>query len=315
MGLPDLPDPARLPFRRLHRRGLLGRSTAVPDRPGDSLTAHGPRTVRNSRTHAVLILAIGALALSIGGCAGTLVRSSLATPSPAQDALLILPGFGYGRSGEAALRALAAPMSAEHIDLFVPSYISRAGLAQSRTKLQRFIRDHHLERYARLHVFAFLAGAWTLNPLADTQAPANLTTVIYDRSPYQERAPRIADEALHLRAWLRFGSPIFDVARTPYPPLAAPRVKVGIVVETLPTTFIKQHAERARRYGPFAFRCDAFGQRHEDCIYLPLNHDDLYRQFAAVWPEVRAFIREGRFTTAANRSPPSGDALAIPRAR
>ena len=56
----------------------------------------------------------------------------------------------------------------------------------------RFIQDNNLARYERLHVFAFLAGAWTLNPLLDGRALPNLATVVYDRSPYQERAPRIA---------------------------------------------------------------------------------------------------------------------------
>jgi hypothetical protein len=56
------------------------------------------------------------------------------------DALLVLTGFGYGRAGRKALRA-------------------RSGLVASRTKLERFIREQRLDRYERLHVFAFIAGA------------------------------------------------------------------------------------------------------------------------------------------------------------
>ena len=136
--------------------------------------------------------------------------------------MLVLPGFGYGGDGEAALRSLAPAMAREGIDLYVPTYISRAGIADSRAKLQRFIRDQRLERYQRLHVFAFIAGAWTLNPLVEMDRLPNLATVVYDRSPYQERAPRIADEELHFLTWVRYGSPVFDVASTPYPPLSAP---------------------------------------------------------------------------------------------
>ena len=159
-------------------------------------------------------------------------------------------------------------------------------------------------------IFAFIAGAWTFNPLAETQTLPNLATVIYDRSPFQERAPRIAAEKLHFLTWVRYGSPVFDVARTPYVPLAVPGVKVGLLVETQPTSFIKQHEETARGYGAFRFECDAFMQRHEDCIYVPMSHDELYRRFTEVWPELLAFIRTGRFSSAASRMLPAGDPLA-----
>ena len=225
------------------------------------------------------------------------------------EALLVLRGFGYGGDGERALRALEPTIAAQGMDLFVPDYISRSGLGDSRKKLQRFIQDR-LARYQRLHVFAFIAGGWTLNPLVEAGGVPRLATVIYDRSPLQERAPRIADEKLHFLTWVRYGSPVFDLARTPYPPLTAAGVNVGLVVETSPTSFIRDHEQTARSYGPFRFACDAFAQRHDDCMYVTLNHDELYVRFAEVWPEVLAFIRTGRFSSAANRTPPQGDPLA-----
>jgi hypothetical protein len=238
-------------------------------------------------------------------CAGSIASPSLTPAKPRTDALLILPGFGYSGDGEKTLRSLVAAMAGEEIDLYVPTYIERAGLAESRTKLQRFIRDHRLDQYARLHVFAFIAGAWTFNPLIETQTLPNLTTVIYDRSPFQERAPRIATEKLHFLTWLRYGSPVFDVAKTPYVPLALPNVKVALLVETKATSFIKHHEVTARSYGEFHFDCDAFMQRYEDCMYVPLNHDELYERFTDVWPELLAFIRTGHFSSAANRVPPA----------
>jgi hypothetical protein len=255
-------------------------------------------------------LVILALCAGSAACAGSIAKPSLSPPKPGVDALLVLPGFGYSRAGEKALRSLAVPMAAEGIDLYVPTYLSRGGLIKSRANLQRFIRDHRLDRYSRLHVFAFIAGAWTLNPMLETQPLPNLATVVYDRSPLQERAPRIADEKLHFLTWLRYGSPVFDLAKTPYAPLTAPGVKVALVVETMPTSFIRKHEREARSSGPFRFECDAFMQRHDDCLYLPMNHDELYRRFADVWPEILTFIRTGRFTSQATRTPPTGDPLA-----
>jgi len=246
---------------------------------------------------------------AFAACAGTIKPSTSPAP-PAAEALLVLPGFGYGGGGEAAFRSLAPAMAREGMDLYVPAYISRGGLADGRAKLQRFLRAQRLERYQRLHVFAFLAGGWTFNPLMEMEPLPNLATVVYDRSPYQERAPRIADEHLHFLTWVRYGRPVFDVAHTPYAPLSTPGVKVGIVVETTPTSFVKAHETEARSYGPFRFECEAFMQRYDDCTYVRLNHDELYVRFADVWPELLAFIRSGRFTAAATRTPPTGDALA-----
>jgi hypothetical protein len=242
-------------------------------------------------------------------CAPAIVRPAAPLQRGA-DALLVLPGFGYSRSGARALRALAPVMARDGIDLFVPSYVTRSGLADSRTTLERFIRDKRLDRYQRLHVFAFIAGGWTLNPLAD-RLP-NLATIVYDRSPFQERAPLIAADDLRLLAWIRYGATIFDVARTPYVPLDAPNVKVALMIESTPTTSIKRHGKQALAYGPFEFDCDAFAQRYDDCLYLPLNHDQLYQRFAGVWPDVRTFIRTGQFDRNAPRRPPA-DPLAWSR--
>src|SRR5262249_18019356 len=151
-------------------------------------------------------------------------------------------------------------------------------------------------RYERVHVFAFIAGAWTLNPAASRGMLPNLASVIYDRSPFQERAPKIAVDALPLLAWLRYGSTIFEIARTPYPPLTDARVRIGLMVESRPTAFVRHHGRDANAVGAFDARCEAFAQRYDDCAFVALSHDEIYSRFADVWPDVEAFIHAGRFT-------------------
>src|SRR5262245_55857609 len=107
------------------------------------------------------VLLLSVAACLVGGCAGQ-IRPAL-KPTTRSEALLILPGFGYGRAAEDTLRALAPALAAEGLDLYVPSYISRRGLGASRGHLRDFIREQRLERYDRLHVFAFIAGGWTFN--------------------------------------------------------------------------------------------------------------------------------------------------------
>jgi hypothetical protein len=251
-------------------------------------------------------LAVVIWCLTSIGCAGT-IRPSVTPSKPAADALVILPGFGYGRAGEEAFRSLAPQMASEGFDLYLPTFVSRSGLHASRDRLRQFVRANRLDRYERIHVFAFIAGAWTFNPLADADLLPNLTTVIYDRSPYQERAPLVAMRKLRFLTWLKYGRVVFDVAKTPYAPLTDDDIKVGLVVETTPTSFIKRYAAEAKRQGPYDFACDALKQRYDDCVYVPMNHNELYSGFSKIWPDVRTFIRTGRFTTSANRTPPASD--------
>lgn len=240
---------------------------------------------------------------TLGACAGAVVPES---PRPEQrEALLVLPGFGYSHGATAMFRALRAALTEDGIDLFVPNYVERGGLDESRAELRGFIRDNHLERYARVHVFAYIAGAWTLNPLLDSAAMPNVVTIVYDRSPMQERAPRVAYDKLHFLTWLRYGQPVFDMARRRYPALATGSPRVGIVVETRPTSLIKRYSKTALSYGPLRFECDQFDQRFDDCIYVSLSHDELYTRFGDVLPDVLAFIKAGRFTDAATRAAPT----------
>lgn len=246
--------------------------------------------------------------VSCAACAGAISRPLDTSSKPATDALVVIPGFGYSSAGERVFRSLAQSMAADGIDLYLPTYVSRRGLDNSRARLWRFIRANRLERYARVHIFAFIAGGWTVNPLVDTNALPNLTSIVYDRSPYQERAPRIAMDRLRLLTWMRYGHVVFDVARTPYPPVSSPRVRIGILVETVPTSFVKRFRSSASRYGPYQFECNAFNQPHDDCAYVALSHDQLYVRFAEVWSDVRSFIRTGQFTSTAIRIPPAADA-------
>ena len=240
----------------------------------------------------------------VASCKHSLIPTA---PEPAsRQALLVLPGFGYGRSSEKSFQRAAALLGRAGVDLYVANYVARSGLAESRKRLLEFYRTRHLDRYERVHVFAFIAGAWTLNPALNSGALPNVRSVVYDRSPLQERAPRIAVERLRIPARIRYGQVLFDVAKTPYVPVARDSLRVGIMVESRPTGFIRRYAKRARSYGPIDFDCASLQQRFDDCAYVALNHDELYTHFDALVPELLAFVRNGRFSDAATRTPPAG---------
>ena len=247
--------------------------------------------------------------LTLAGCANAIVRPAAFPVKPDTDALVVLPGFGYNRGAERAFKSLAPSLAADGFDLYLPTFVARSGLDESRERLEDFFEKNRLARYDRVHVFAFLAGGWTFNALGEIRTLPNLSTIVYDRSPYQERAPRVALDKLRFLTWVKYGPVVFDLARTRYTPLTVPGVTVGLVVETSPTSFIKRYADTARGYGAYDFACGAFGQPHDDCLYVAMNHDELYSRFAEVWPEVRSLIRTGRFSASANRTAPPGETV------
>ena len=254
------------------------------------------------------LVAAVSLAL-LAGCS----RSARLPDPPRRDALLVVPGFGYDDKARRVISSTKNALAAEGIDLVVAEYLRRKGLGASRDALLEIYRERGLDRYDRVHVFAFIAGSWTLNPaLADGQMP-NVASIIYDRSPYQERAPRIAMDRLRIPTRLFYGNVLFEVARAAYPPLEKRDRRIGILVETRATGFLRRFAWTAERYGTFDFRCDAFAQPYDDCVYIDMNHDELYDRFPRVVPEVVHFIRNGRFSAAADRTPPVRDSTRVPR--
>src|SRR5262245_24450503 len=122
-------------------------STSGHDAGAPSTIAVG---VWRMRTRLVRQVAFVTACLCLGACAGQ-VRPDLSATAPRSEALLVLPGFGYGRHAEHALRELRGQMKDEGFDLYVPSYISRGGLDKSGERLQRFLREQRLDRYDRVH--------------------------------------------------------------------------------------------------------------------------------------------------------------------
>src|SRR5689334_12181970 len=96
------------------------------------------------------IAVIVAAAVTAVSCAGPAMKPALTPAAPHQDALLILPGLGYGRGDGQAFRVIANSARADGIDVFVPPYLTRGGLADARSKLREYMRAQHLDRYERL---------------------------------------------------------------------------------------------------------------------------------------------------------------------
>ena len=87
---------------------------------------------------------------------------------------------------------------------------------------------------------------------------------------------------------------------------------MGLVVETAPTSFIKRYASTARGYGAYGSNAARSGSVTTTACMSRSITTSSTRGSREVWPEVRSFIRTGRFSAAANRTPPGSGATGGP---
>ena len=227
----------------------------------------------------------------------------------ADEAVLVVPGITIGTAGR---HAVARFFGATRYDLFFVDYLHgaflhRCSLAEAVRHLQAFVDTHELAAYPRLHVYANILGGWTFNLAQREHRLANLASAVYDRSPIQERAPAVVSGLLPASTRALFGSVVEDMAATPYPALAHPTARVGLVIEDRASLLMRTLRGPARRMGPISFEADDFGQLHDDAIHLPLSHDGIYSGIGSYGPALLHFFREGRFPEDAARERHPGD--------
>jgi hypothetical protein len=228
------------------------------------------------------------------------------TPKSEKEALLILVGFG---SKTHNVKHIARYFSNKGYDLYQPDYISRKSIAKGVDNVDRFVAKHDLRSYKKVHVFCYIIGGWTFNTWYAKKPLPNIASVIYDRSPLQERAPYALMKDIPVLIRLLAGNVMKEFSETPYPQVVNPPFKTGILIETIPTKLISKHRKTAAQLGPVNWTVESLKQSCTDYCYVPLNHDDFYTTFELTGTRIFEFIREGKFAADADRNQPVNDPL------
>jgi hypothetical protein len=211
------------------------------------------------------------------------------------QALLILPGFGSKIYGTRALKQF---FKQAEMPVYIPRYISRKSIRLSINALERYYQKQGLVEYKQLHVLSYIVGSWTLNQWIADYGKRNIKTIIYDRSPLQERAPLILLKDMALVNALVFGKITRDFVNTPYPVLNDSTIIKGVFIETYATNVVRKHKETAMEQGPLSWDVTDLKQPVNDFTYLPLNHDQMYTKPQEFGNEVFYFIEHGHFSEA-----------------
>jgi hypothetical protein len=227
------------------------------------------------------------------------------TVRSSKEALLIIPGFGSRAEG---VDDIAKYFSGKGYDLFIPSYISRDSLNACVDNLDQFITRYKLKEYKKLHVFSYIIGSWTVNRWLQRNPKNNIASIIYDRSPLQERAPYALDKDLHLIVrWLE-GDIVREFSTIPYEPIINDSaIDIGIIIESRATRLIRNHKKSAMQLGPLDWTVEGRKQQCDDYLFTVNNHDEMYHDFDLIGSQIFHFIRNGKFTEAAARTKPALD--------
>lgn len=252
--------------------------------------------------------------ITVGACAPLHV-----TPPPGAakypEAIVILPGLGLNRDTPGHVKQFAESADRAGYEVYLADFQGRRSLDHGVEKLHAFLSEQKLERYDRVHVFAYILGGYTFNRFQQKYPIKNLGNVVYDRSPLQELAPIFASKGwLALPARIKIGPVVADLAATPYRAVPLSGSKVGLIVENRATRFIRARKDRALELAaPLSFDPGGLDQDYDAVIHVPFDHDEMYENFDAIGPELLHFFKHGSFTPHAAREPLDIDPFAAER--
>ncbi len=215
-----------------------------------------------------------------------------------KEAILILPGFNSKKHGVKDIRDFFAHKG---YDVFIPHYLGRDSLQQCVNTVSIFMESHHLAEYKKLHVISYIAGTWVLNLWIQQHPNNNISSIVYDRSPMQERIPLALSIDNPLLFKLLLGNILKEFANTPYPSIQNDTKQIGFVIENKPTKLFLKHKKTALKSGDISFSIDSFHQSCDDYFYDCINHDEMYYQFNVIGPEILYFFKHGSFTKEARK--------------
>jgi hypothetical protein len=216
-----------------------------------------------------------------------------------RTALLILPGLRIRNKGK---RAIEEWVETVPYDVYVPDYFLKESLDATIEQLHHELESYQLDTYREVYAWVYILGGWTLNLYLQKYPLDNLTKIIYDRSPLQEQAARIVIERIPSLINMVMGQTLKDFRDTPYPSLDAADRKIGLVIETRASPYVRWHTEEVIPVEEENWKPNAFNQDHIDYCYVYLHHLEMYYSFHQIGDILLHFFETNQFPNDVQRT-------------
>ena len=216
-------------------------------------------------------------------------------------ALVILNGFGDSKKNRKKQKQF---FENQGYDLYIPEYIKRKSIENSIESFTLFFNKHELDRYKEVKFLCYIIGGYVLNKHIESNGRMNISTIIYDRSPIQERAPKTAVKRLPIISRLMYGNVLKDFSKKEKESLSCDDgLYIGVIVENKATKLMRFFQKTANRFGPYNYNASEMEPNLDDYIHTYLDHDLMYTRFDVIGEEIIHFLENGSFTFDAKRTP------------
>jgi len=233
-----------------------------------------------------------------GGAQDVVVIHNLEKAKNEKEAILILSGFGDSKDGRKNQRAFFDTVG---YDIYVPDFLSKESFGKTYENFKLFYDFQEMKKYKKVHVFAYILGAWILNTWINEYGRSNIVTIVYDRSPLQERAPAVVNDKIPFLGRMVAGQVLEDLTKIPYPTIDTTGIKIGVIVESKASPLIRKFKKKTMSYGEVDWANPIKDQCYLDLIYTRLHHDEMYVTFNEIGADIMEFIRFGKFLTSSKR--------------
>ena len=215
-----------------------------------------------------------------------------------KEAIVILPGFGDSKKGR---QAQIDFFKEKGYDIYIPDYLDRKSVNNCIRNFTNFYYEKDLNNYFKLHFFTYILGSWVLNDFILENDSNKIATIVYDRSPLQERAPYVASTKIPLLTKIFIGKVVRDLSKIDYQPIPKGNIKIGLLIESKATPLIRKFKKTTLAMGEVYWSPDSLNQAYDDFTYTRLHHKEMYVRFDVVGDQILHFIRNGKFSEAARR--------------
>ena len=216
-----------------------------------------------------------------------------------KKALVILNGFGDSKKNRKIQQDF---FQAKGYDLFIPKYIERKSIDLTLSTFSSFYYKNNLDDYKEIKFLCYIIGGYVLNQHIEKNGNGKISTIIYDRSPIQERAPKAAKEKLPFISQILYGKVLADFSEININSLSnKDSLIIGVIIENKATRLMRFFKKTSNSYGNYNYNAEEIEINLDDFLHTYLDHDMMYKRFDVIGQEILHFLEKGRFSENAKR--------------